>query len=255
MQSSVDSLFARMRAIPVVFAALVCHAIAGVAMLALHICFPVGTLVTWIVLEGVLAAALAWVIGLPIWWLVINALFGPLVVWMNQFEIQSGWFLGAFVLLASLFWTTFRSRVPLYLSGKRAHDALAALLPRGARFLDLGCGFGGLLLALARNRQDGQFCGCEIAPLPALIATLRARGRANASIRRADFWKTDLRAFDVVYAFLSPVPMPELWLKARREMHPGALLISNTFVVPGVAPDKVIALHDYRDSALHIWRM
>jgi hypothetical protein len=44
----------------------------------------------------------------------------------------------------------------------------------------------------------------------------------------------------VVYAFLSPAPMPRLWEKICAEMKPGSLFISNSFPVPGQAPDRVI---------------
>jgi len=57
-----------------------------------------------------------------------------------------------------------------------------------------------------------------------------------------------------VYAFLSPVPMPDLWCKVRTEMRPGSLFVSNTFDVPGVAPDRVITLGNGR-RALLVWRL
>lgn len=34
--------------------------------------------------------------------------------------------------------------------------------------------------------------------------------------------------------------MPRLWEKIQAEMKPGSLLISNSFPVPGVVPDRVI---------------
>jgi hypothetical protein len=49
--------------------------------------------------------------------------------------------------------------------------------------------------------------------------------------------------------------MPALWEKARREMRAGSLLVSNTFVVPGVAPDRVIEVDDTRGSRLLVWQM
>jgi hypothetical protein len=49
--------------------------------------------------------------------------------------------------------------------------------------------------------------------------------------------------------------MPALWEKALREMRAGALLISNSFAVPGVAPDRVVDVHDARGSKLMVWRM
>jgi len=68
-----------------------------------------------------------------------------------------------------------------------------------------------------------------------------------------DFWEENLSAYDVVYAFLSPVPMSELWQKAKREMRAGSVFVSNTFRVDGEAPDSVIPLGGGRRS-LYVWR-
>jgi hypothetical protein len=38
-------------------------------------------------------------------------------------------------------------------------------------------------------------------------------------------------------------------------MKPGSLLVSNTFVIPGVAPDRTVAIGDRMRSTLYIWRM
>ena len=70
-----------------------------------------------------------------------------------------------------------------------------------------------------------------------------------------DFWRTDLARYDVVYAYLSPAAMPRLWAKARREMRPGSLLVSNGFEVPGVPAGRVIPLGDAMRSTLHVWQM
>jgi SAM-dependent methyltransferase len=245
------------RDVPVVVKALVCHMMAGLALLVVSTVLPHENipLYAWVVGEGVLAAFAASLLGLPSWWLLFNVVLGPMVWWGQRLDISSGWYLGAFLLLASLFWTTFRTRVPLYLSGHSALEALAWRVPEQARVLDLGCGFGGLLVRLAAERPDCRLDGCEIAPLPALIARIRARGVQNAQLGLGDFWRTDFGPYDVVYAFLSPVPMASLWDKARQEMRPGSILISNTFHIPGAKPDEVIAIHDRPDSALYVWRM
>jgi hypothetical protein len=65
----------------------------------------------------------------------------------------------------------------------------------------------------------------------------------------------DLGAFDVVYAFLSPVPMAQLWEKARQEMKPGSLFVSHTFEVPGKEPQQRIPLPGRKDACLLLWRM
>jgi SAM-dependent methyltransferase len=245
------------RDVPVIVKALGCHVMAGLALLVVSVVLPYENipLYTWVVGEGVLAALSASLLGLPSWWLLFNFVLGPMAFWGQRLDIASGWYLGAFLLLGSLFWTTFRTRVPLYLSDRSALEAVARRVPDHACVLDLGCGFGGLLVRLAVDRPDCRFDGCEIAPLPALIARIRARGVQNAHLGRGDFWRTDFSQYDVVYAFLSPVPMPSLWDKARQEMRPGSILISNTFHIPGVKPDEVIAIHGRSDSALYVWRM
>jgi hypothetical protein len=64
-----------------------------------------------------------------------------------------------------------------------------------------------------------------------------------------------IAGFDVVYAFLSPVPMPRLWAKACEEMKEGSLLISNSFEVPGVKPARVLQLDDARRTRLLIYKV
>jgi hypothetical protein len=93
----------------------------------------------------------------------------------------------------------------------------------------------------------------ETAPLTFVLAWLRSLPRRNCRIRYRSLWTTSLAPFDVIYCFLSPLPMPALWQKAQTELKPGALLVSNTFAIPGVAPDRTIALGDWRGTCLLVW--
>ncbi len=207
----------------------------------------------WLAVVGVAAALLSRRLGLPGWWQVINLGFLPLLWFALQSEIDPTWFLAGFLLLALTSVGAVRTRVPLYLSSPRATQALAARLPQQAALLDLGCGLGGPLARLRGLRPDLRLAGVEAAPLNWLIARLRL-GR-HADIRLGDLWDSDLSQADVVYAYLSPAPMARLWQKARQEMHPGSLLISNTFAIPGIEPDETIELHDFSHARLLIWRM
>lgn len=207
----------------------------------------------WLALAGAGAALLSRWLNLPAWWQFIGLAFLPLLWFTLQSEIEPTWFLTGFILLALTSLGAIRSRVPLYLSSPRAASALAARLPEHAHLLDLGCGLGGPLARLNALRPDTTLQGVEAAPLNWLIARLRLLGRAR--IRLGDLWHADLSRHDVVYAYLSPAPMPRLWEKARAEMRPGSLFISNTFSVPGVEPDEVVELHDFSSARLLIWRM
>lgn len=205
-------------------------------------------------LQGGLAALIAFGLRAPRWWIVIHLAFMPLVVLVHRLDIPPGWFLAAFVLLFAVFWRTDDSRVPLYLTNRATADAILELLPvTPCHFLDLGCGDGGLLKRLAQARPDCLFTGAEHAPLTWLVARLRTAGLPNVTILRRDFWHVPLGGHAVVYAFLSPAPMPRLWEKAVREMSPGALLISNSFAVPEQLPESTVEVADRRNTRLFLY--
>jgi len=74
-------------------------------------------------------------------------------------------------------------------------------------------------------------------------------------VQWGSYWPVDLARYDVVFAFLSPVPMSALWEKARREMRERTLFISSSFEVPGQTATRVIEVDDARRTRLHVWTM
>ena len=213
---------------------------------------------TLALIQGFIAAILGRYLGLDWWWIPIHALFAPGLLWTQTFGLPPVYALSAFCLLASLYWTVSRTRVPLFLSSRDATRSVADVLPRDRSFtfLDMGCGLGGVLSSLARTRPLGQYHGIESAPLPFLVSRLRAiTGSGRLCITWGDYDELDLSRYDVVYAYLSPAAMSEVWRKASSEMRPGSLLISNSFAVPGVAPGVTIPSCAHDGSKLLLWQM
>ncbi|WP_228151635.1 class I SAM-dependent methyltransferase [Pseudazoarcus pumilus] len=196
--------------------------------------------------QAALAAALAWRMHRERWWIVLHALFSPLGALALGSGVDPRWWLAALVATMLLYWGTPGTRVPLYLSGRAAVDAVDGLLrSRGARsLLDIGCGIGSVLAPLARRHPQVRITGIEAAPLPWLIGWLRTRTAGNARVLRGDFFAAHWRDHDLVYAFLSPHPMAAVWDKARREMRPGSLLVSKDFAVPQAKPTDTVTLAD-----------
>lgn len=206
------------------------------------------------VLQGVCAAFVSWRFGAPRWWWLIHLGFMPLIVLALALQIPPGWYLAAFVTTLLVFWRTDRSRVPLYLSNAVTAQALLALLPATpCRVADIGCGDGRFLRALARARPDCTFVGIEHAPAVWLLARLMNMGQANVEVRYGDLWSMSLKPYAVLYAFLSPTPMPALWQKACNEMVEGSLLVSNSFAIPEVTPEQVIEVADRRQTRLYCY--
>jgi hypothetical protein len=152
------------------------------------------------------------------------------------------------------FWT----RVPYYPTPRPAYPCIVAELPIDREFtlIDIGSGFGEMLIFLAKQRPNGHFTGIEIGIFPFLISFLRAKIERLPNVRFAyrSMWKTELAPFTYVYAFLSPAPMERLWAKACSEMRPGSLFISNSFAAPA-DPSAVIPIKDERKSSLYVYRM
>ncbi|KJH79326.1 class I SAM-dependent methyltransferase [Pseudomonas sp. KSR10] len=208
-------------------------------------------------LQGSLAALFGQLFGLSRWWLPINFGFVPGLVLLQDQSLPPWLLLAGFIVLLLLNWNALTERVPLYLTGTAAEQQLIqrlARLPSDFRFVDLGSGLGGTLLRLAHAYPSAHFMGVETAPLTFALCWLRCLPQRNCRVRFRSFWRESLADHDVVYCFLSPAPMPALWQKARNEMRPGALLISNSFEVPGVEPQEILPIEDWRRSRLLIWR-
>ena len=209
-------------------------------------------------LHGTIAATISYQQKMPKWWTFIHFSFSPALIATLALSISPIWFLAAFLILILTQGKTFQTQVPLFLSSNEAAEGLASLLPQEKKFslIDVGCGCGGLLSQLSKVQSKGHFFGIEAAPIPYLLSKLRVMMRTpNCNVQRGDFWKHDLAPYDVVYAYLSPVPMKSLWHKACKEMRPGSLFISNSFIIPGIEPEQTMELNDLTGSTLYLWRI
>lgn len=254
---------------PAVTALLLQIAALGVSLIAIRQTGVEVTPLTFALLAGSIAMTLSYFAGLASWWLIIQFLFAPGLILMLTLSIPPWLYLSAFLVMLAVYWSTYQTQVPLYLSSNKVWIALENLLPspsgggvggEGFNFIDLGSGLGGVLTHLATVRPDGHYAGIESAPLPWLMSWLRTRRFNNCAVYWGSIWDERLPAshlaqYDVVFAYLSPVPMERLWHKAREEMRPGTIFISSTFSVPDQMPDQTLQIDDLHQSTLLVWRM
>jgi SAM-dependent methyltransferase len=208
--------------------------------------------------QGVIAAGLSWLWRQPVWWLPLHLGFFPVILLAQQLNLPAWVYLAAFLLLVLFYWSSFRTRVPLYLSDRKAWDALIPLLPQATpfRFIDIGSGFGDVPFYLEPRFPLAHFFGTEIAPAPWLISRVRAWIKhSRVTFLRRDYAALDLAEFEVVFAFLSPAAMPGVWQQAQSQMRSNSLLISLSFDVQSRQPDHVITLAEGARHTLYAWRM
>ena len=119
------------------------------------------------------------------------------------------------------------------------------------RAADLGSGDGRIVMALARRGAEAH--GFEINPLLVLLsrrAVARAGLEGRAFIHWSSFWRADLSAFDVVTLFQGSFVMRRLEAKVRRELHPGARVISDYWAFPSLPADRRVGtVYRYRLGA------
>jgi hypothetical protein len=210
-------------------------------------------------IAGGVAGSVAYALRATWIWCVFLAVLPSFLVGALNLQLPFWVPLLALIALFLAMRNSFTERVPLYLSNHKTLNLICGLVPKDTpvTMIDLGCGFAAVPMALARhnNHPDSKFVGVENAPLPYLVARVQAwrTGDTRIQIQWQSLWAVDLGAYDLVYAFLSPHPMPRLFEKAQKEMRSGTQFISNSFSVPNHPPDQTIPIGVGRATELLIW--
>ncbi len=118
---------------------------------------------------------------------------------------------------------------------------------------ELGAGWGNLAFALADRFPHSPVTAYELSPVPWLFSRLRQLlfRRPNLTLLRADFHDARLDEAALIFCFLYPVCMRRLKPKLEAELRPGALLVSNTWPVPGWTALAVHQAEDWHKSKVY----
>jgi len=107
--------------------------------------------------------------------------------------------------------------------------------------VDLGCGDGRIVVAAAKE-FGARATGFEIDPFRVLVANfwIRVAGvSSRASVQRQNMYKADVSDADVVVLFLSTTSNFRLQERLRRQLRPGARIVSYYHPMWGWQPDVV----------------
>jgi len=186
--------------------------------------------------------------------------------------------LSVFVLVFLFFFPLGRGAVYVPSAPRKAvRIARMAGAAPGQRAADLGSGDGRILIALARRGAEAH--GYEVNPVLMLVSraairraglggrafvgprlparvragreVLRRPGRSTAGlavVHWRSFWRADLSRFDAITLFQGSFIMRRLERKIRRELRPGARVISDFWAFPTLVPET-------RDGTLYRYRV
>jgi SAM-dependent methyltransferase len=146
----------------------------------------------------------------------------------------------------------------LYVSTSRVRIAAfmdAVPMDSGQLLLDLGCG-DGRVLRKVRKRYGVQAVGFEMNPLAYLKARLACLGIRGVEIRLQNFWKADIKEADIVFCYLFPDVMKALSTKLKKELKPGAVIVSCNFALPDLIPEQVLSPgNSLHNDPIYIYRI
>lgn len=113
------------------------------------------------------------------------------------------------------------------------------------RLLNLGSGYGGVVLKLAQRFPDWQIDGVEQSPTPWLIANLRSIGKQNGNYRfhLSDTMTWRLQDYDIILVCQSKKQLYVWEPRFARHMTPGTLLIAVNTPLPRTRPNDAIVLN------------
>ena len=171
----------------------------------------------------------------------------------------------------SIVFSTIKAGIPPMPSSNKAHCAMLKLVDEAdntdeidnntaatdiGAIVDLGSGWGSLVIRIAKKYPQRKIVGYELSFLPWLISKLLKNllGLNNLTLHRTDFFKVDLSNASVVVCYLYPGAMKKLSDKLHAENNTINFLISNNFSLPTWKPYKTIQIDDFYKSTVYLYK-
>ena len=103
--------------------------------------------------------------------------------------------------------------------------------------IDLGSGWGNLVIPIAKRYPQRKIVGYELSLLPWLTSTLLKKiyGLKNLTLHRQNFYSADLSTASVLVCYLFPAAMAKISDKLLLERAEVNFVISNNFALPSRA--------------------
>lgn len=189
---------------------------------------------------------------------------------MPVIEILS-WMIALVVLLSvlSIVLVSWKNGISPMPASKAVRLAVAGEVDRITRYghiMEPGSGWGTLGLAVMRRCPGVRLTGIENSSLPlwcsqllgVLYTRLHPADKRGSLLNKVHFARGDLyscsyRDADIVLCYLFPGAMERLAEKFKRELPPGAVVISVCFSIPGRQPSRVITCRDSLRTKVYVY--
>lgn len=159
----------------------------------------------------------------------------------------------------SILYSTIKIGIPPMPSSNKAYKAMMQLVDETemGEIVDLGSGWGNLVIRLAKSHPQRQVVGYEVSMLPWITSSLlkKVLGLKNLTLHRKNFYQADLSNTSVLVCYLFPEAMEKISAKLQKEQSNIGYLISNNFTLPSNQPSKTIQLNDFYRSSVYLYNL
>ncbi len=164
---------------------------------------------------------------------------------------------------ASIVWSTLTLGISPMPSSKKACLAMMKLLDETGfekgndPIIELGSGWGNLLIPLAKRYPHRSIVGYEMSVVPWLISLILIKSLAikNIKVHRQNYLEADLSCTSVIFCYLFPGGMKALEDKLKTDNGNLKYLISNNFSLLSLKPIKIVQLDDLYKSPVYLYSL
>ncbi|PKG37139.1 hypothetical protein CXF74_20440 [Psychromonas sp. Urea-02u-13] len=161
------------------------------------------------------------------------------------------------LIVLSIIWSTLKTGISPMMSSRKACQTMLAEIDmhEEGSLIDLGSGWGTLVIAVAKKHPNKQVIGYELSCFPWLVSTIFKYGLRldNLTLYRKDFKNAELSTASTLVCYLFPGGMIALQEKLALEVFNNVIIVSNTFALPLCQPTKVIRLRDIYKTPIYVY--
>ena len=172
--------------------------------------------------------------------------------------IATAFFFLVLLIALSIVWSTLKTGISPMMSSSKARQAMlnAISMDEKGALIDLGSGWGTLVIPVAKRHPNKQVIGYELSWFPWMVSVLfkYSLGLDNLTLYRKDFKSADLSAASTLVCYLFPGGMVALEEKLKHDVVNNKItIVSNTFALPSYKPTNVIKLKDFYQTPIYVY--
>jgi hypothetical protein len=160
------------------------------------------------------------------------------------------------IFLMILFWTIKNGITPMPTAPKVKKTLLNELPKKlNGTIIDLGSGWGTLCFSLAKKYPHCTVVGFENSHIPYYYSVIKKAlsGQPNLTFERRDFFNAPINHASLIVCYLYPKAMEKLKDKFALELKPNTVVVSHTFAIPGLHPNKTVTASDIYRSKIYFY--